>query len=188
MTNRKTLTLLVGLIAFPWIAQVQQNQQPQTQPSQATIASCDDANKPQNSGPAQNEAGRIGKRIFSKILKNVSPSIVHTTKGTVQPIDITQTAAETEAQKEREKQEHEKYCAALKEAAKKASPPAPTAKVIEACPPNTTRATGTAYCLKPDNTLVDVLHITVPTDPPTSSPATSTPAPPGSAVPATAQQ
>ncbi len=188
MTTLKTLALAVGLTASPMIAQVQQNPQPPFQPSQATIAACDEpATKPAPPTPAQNEAGRVGNRLFAKVLNKVGPAIAQRTNNGVQLGDIGQVTVETEAQKAREKQERAKYCAALKEAAKKAAAQ-PTTKVIEACPPASKRAIGTPYCLKPDNSLVDLLRITVPLNPPASSTTTLTPAPPASAVPATAQR
>ncbi len=186
MTHLKTLALAVGLTASPMIAQVQQNLQPQTQPSQAASAACDDAAKPSTTNAAQNEASRVGARIFTKALKTWVPRGVRGGDAPIQPSDISQVAAEAAAQKAREKQEHERYCAALKEAAKKASTPPPTTKVIEACPPSSTRAVGTPYCLKSDNTLVDLVHISVPVNP--LAPTTLTPALPASAVPATAQR
>jgi hypothetical protein len=188
MTNLKTFAFVVGLAASPMIAQVPQSPQPQPQPSQAAIADCEDTTKPTNPTPAQNEAARVSNRIFGRVLTKIAPTIARTTHGDVQSSDIAQAAAESEAQKARAKQEHAKYCAALKEAAKKASPPPPATKVIEACPPNTSRAAGTPYCLKSDNTLVDVLHITVPINPPASVPASLTPASPAIATPTPAQK
>ena len=187
MTNLFGIALAIGL-AISTISLAQQNPQRQPQPSQAAIAGCEDIAKPAPPPtPAQNEAGRVSNRLLGKALSKLAPTIVRSTHGDVQASDIAQAAAESEAQKAREKQEHAKYCAALKEAAKKAAAQ-PTTKVIEACPPNTTKAAGTPYCLKPDNTLVDVLHITVPINPPAPPNTTLTPAPPASAVPATAQR
>jgi hypothetical protein len=183
--NRLGLTLLAGALIVP--AAAPQNPTQQLPPFQAALAACEDTVKPAPPTPAQNEAGRVSTRFLANALTKLAPTIARTTHGDVQPSDIAQVAAETEAQKAREKQEHAKYCAALKEAAKKATAQ-PTTKVIEACPPNTQRAAGTPYCLKGDATLVDVLHITVPITPPASSPTTLTPAPPASAAPATAQQ
>src|ERR1700733_4548402 len=109
MTNLKTLALAVGLTATPMIAQVQQNPQPHMQPSQAALPDCEDAGKSTPPTPAQNEAGRITNRLFGKVLNKVGPTIARTTHGEVQPSDIGQAAAESEAQKAREKQEHAKY-------------------------------------------------------------------------------
>jgi hypothetical protein len=186
---KSTITLALGAgLVLSVVSQAQQASPTQLEPSQAAIAACDELPaKPGSVNPAQNEAGRVGSRFFSKAIKTLAPSIARATHNDVQPSDLAQATAEAEAKKTREKQEHAKYCAALKEAAKRSTPLPPTTKVIEACPPSSTRATGTPYCLKSDNTLVDVLHITVPTNPTVSAPSSLTPAPPVSAAPTPAQ-
>jgi hypothetical protein len=188
MTNKTKAAFAAAGLAASMIAQAQQNPQPPSAPPQAAIAACEeDAAKTKSPNVAQKETGRVGNRMFAKVLNKVAPTMARSSHGGIQPSDIAQAGAETEAQKAREKQEHAKYCAALKEAAKKASLPLPTTKVIEACPPNTSKAAGTPYCLKSDNTLVDVLHITVPINPPVSAPASLTPAPPAPVAPTLAQ-
>lgn len=188
MTYLKTLAFALGLVASPMIAQVQQNPQPTQLPSGPSAAECAALAKSAatSSVAAKNEAGRAGGRLLGKIFSKAAKPLEGATGGVVKPTDVAQMNAETAAQKERERQELVKKCALQEEARNTPLAPAPT-RVIEACPPNTSRAAGTPYCLKPDNTLVDLLHINVSVNPPVPSPTTSTPAPQAPAAPATAK-